>query len=347
MTRRSLFVLLCLALPLVVALGALEQEPPAASRASSSTETPTMIQSAPAIVPADWPHRQASRSVVVGELAWHVQVMGQGPTVVLLHGTGASAHSWEEIMPRLAEVATVVAPDLPGHGYTRGARVEELNLPRMAADLQALVEALGVAPPRLIVGHSAGAPLAVRWVLDAGLSETAILGFNPSLVPPPPSYDWVAPWLNPIATSSPVASLLAAIGGPTGLVNQMLSSTGTELPPARRAYYRRLFSDPAHVRGAMGFMAAANLPALLEAGRTLRAPATWVVGAADAWIPEPRLREVIGRYFPSATVLRWEGGHLLHEVEPERAAELVREVLARALGDAGGAHAPGVQQEAR
>ena len=67
----------------------------------------------------NWPHRQASRFVEAGGIRWHVQIMGQGPVMLLLHGTGAASHSWRDIMPLLAAQFTVVVPDLPGHGFTR------------------------------------------------------------------------------------------------------------------------------------------------------------------------------------------------------------------------------------
>jgi len=37
----------------------------------------------------DWPNRAFSRFIEAGGLRWHVQVMGQGPVALLLHGTGA------------------------------------------------------------------------------------------------------------------------------------------------------------------------------------------------------------------------------------------------------------------
>lgn len=43
--------------------------------------------------PPDWPHREFSRSIRSGEIDWHVQVAGRGPTVLLLHGTGSSTYS--------------------------------------------------------------------------------------------------------------------------------------------------------------------------------------------------------------------------------------------------------------
>src|SRR3954465_15975067 len=66
----------------------------------------------------DWPHREASRFIEAAGLRWHVQIMGQGPAALLLHGTGASTHSFLDLAPLLARRFTVVMPDLPGHGFT-------------------------------------------------------------------------------------------------------------------------------------------------------------------------------------------------------------------------------------
>ena len=50
----------------------------------------------------DWPNRQASRFVRAAGIRWHVQAMGEGPVLLLLHGTGASTHSWRRLAPLLA-----------------------------------------------------------------------------------------------------------------------------------------------------------------------------------------------------------------------------------------------------
>ena len=67
---------------------------------------------------ADWPNRDASRFVEAGGLRWHVQVMGTGPVALLVHGMGASSHSWRDVAPLLASRFTVIIPDLPGHAFT-------------------------------------------------------------------------------------------------------------------------------------------------------------------------------------------------------------------------------------
>jgi magnesium chelatase accessory protein len=283
---------------------------------------------APARVPADWPLRQHSRGLRVDAIDWHVQVAGQGPVLLLLHGTGGSAHSFSGLLPTLATQTTVVVPDLPGHGWTTGAQLTDLTLPRMAAHLQALLAALALPAPALVAGHSAGAALALRLALDGTGPTPKVLGFAPSLVAPPEVYTrWFAPLVNPVATAGPVASLMARVAAPSGLIDLLLGSTGSRLTPAQRAPYKRLFTDRAHVRGAVGFMAAADLPALNADCHRLRSPVAFVLGARDRWIPERLLRPVITRHLPGADVQSWPGGHLVHEEDPARAAARVLSLL--------------------
>lgn len=293
-----------------------------------------------AAVPADWPLRQHSRMLRVGGLHWHVQVIGeapatgQRPTVLLLHGTGGATHSWASVAQALAGQATVVVPDLPGHGYTTGAALADLTLPRMTqhllALLQALSQALALPAPALVAGHSAGAALALRLALDWQATQPAprVLGFAPSLVAPPAAYTrYLAPLINPVATAHPMARLMARVATPSGLIDLLLGSTGSMLTPAQRAPYKRLFADPAHVRGAVGFMAAADLPALNVDCARLHSPVALVLGQYDKWIPERLLRPVITRHLPQADVQAWPGGHLVHEELPARAAARVLALL--------------------
>ncbi len=120
----------------------------------------------------DWPNRAASRFVEAGGLSWHVQEMGQGPTLLLLHGTGASTHSWRDLLPLLARDFHVVAPDLPGHGFTEAPERDRLSLPAMARSLAALLGKLGVEPEG-VVGHSAGAAIAMQMVLTGAVAPPA------------------------------------------------------------------------------------------------------------------------------------------------------------------------------
>ena len=47
---------------------------------------------------------------------WYVEIAGQGPDLVLLHGLGASSFSWRHNRAHLSRHFRVITPDLPGHG---------------------------------------------------------------------------------------------------------------------------------------------------------------------------------------------------------------------------------------
>jgi magnesium chelatase accessory protein len=303
------------------------------------------------LIPEDWPDREFSQFIEAGSLSWHVQLhkmagpaTGAAPlTVVLLHGTGASAHSWAGLIPTLRQFAHVVNLDLPGHGFTVGAAIADLTLPAMAKEIDALLIALKLRGRVAMVGHSAGAPLAIEWALrQRSLAQqsappaappitlTHIVGLNPSLVPPPALYtSLLGPMVAPIATSSPMTSFISSLAASTGLVNQLLDSTQSQVPAHQRKYYRYLFSQAAHVRGAMGFMAGADLPALLKRSDGLQVPVTFLLGATDSWVKEVPLKAVIQQSFPKAHVVTWPGGHLLHEERPQEVAKFIQESLTR------------------
>jgi magnesium chelatase accessory protein len=291
------------------------------------------------IIPGNWPYRELSQFVDSGRLSWHIQLHRPSNdaslNIILLHGTGASTHSWAGLIPTLKEFAGVVNLDLPGHAFTEGAHISALNLPDMADQLHQLLLTLRLRGPVAVVGHSAGAPLAIEWALnhvqrkELPFELRQIIGLNPSLVPPPSLYtNMLGPLVAPIATSSAVTGVLSSIAARSGMVNQLLESTQSQVPEHQRAFYRYLFSQPAHVRGAMGFMAGADLPGLLQRGwHLVDIPISFLVGKQDSWVKEAPLKSVIAASFPTATVITWNGGHLIHEEEPERVGRLIQSIL--------------------
>ena len=285
-------------------------------------------------IPLDWPNRQHSSTVSVGGLDWHVQLTGKGPVVLLLHGTGSSTHSWSDLIPLLGAHAQVLVPDLPGHAFTLGAKLEDLTLDEIANSLQLLIEQLGIEAPSIVVGHSAGAPLALRFAVGSPKPPKLVIALNPSFIPPPAVYtSFFGPLLGPITRSSTLSSLLASLSPSLGMVDKLLDSTNTILPETRRVYYRKLFERSEHVRGSMNFMAAADIHKVLVEANLYRGKLICVLGNQDAWIPVKPLEKIILDYFPAAEIVKWEGGHIMHELEPNKVAQLILEGLKTEFGD--------------
>jgi magnesium chelatase accessory protein len=275
----------------------------------------------------DWPHHEASRFIDAGGLRWHVQQLGDAaerPLVLLLHGTGASTHSWRGLMTLLAPHMRVLAVDLPGHGFTgMPADRETLSLPGMATALAALLRELGLAP-QLVVGHSAGAAIGVRLCLDGAAEPAALVAINGALLP-----------LGGVAGSlfSPVARLLALnpwvprlfswrARDPT-VLRRLLDGTGSRLDAPGVALYGRLLDSPQHVAGALGMMARWDLRRFARELPGLHTPLHLLVADGDRTLPPDQAWQVRER-LPSATLTRLPGlGHLAHEEQPQQVADLL------------------------
>lgn len=279
----------------------------------------------------DWPNRTASRFVRAAGLLWHVQVMGTGPILLLVHGTGAATHSWRALMPLLARHFTVVAPDLPGHGFTDTPAKPRLSLPGMAKSLQGLLQALHM-PPALAMGHSAGAAILARMTLDGQIAPRGLISLNGAFVP----LEGV-----PGQMFSPLAKLLVGLpllpqffawrAKDDAVVGSMLEGTGSRIEPQGVALYGRVIRKPAHAAAALGMMSQWDLhPLLRDLGR-LSVPLLLIVGANDRAVPpkqSARIRDMV----PGARVVSMAGlGHLAHEERPDDTAAIVLD-FARQLG---------------
>ncbi len=274
-------------------------------------------------LPPDWPNRDASRFVRAAGLLWHVQVMGAGPVLLLIHGTGAATHSWRDLMPLLARHFTVVAPDLPGHGFTQAPAVRRYSLPGMARSVQELLWALDV-KPAVIVGHSAGAAIGLQMCLDGAVQLRLVVGLNAALMP------WGGA---PGKLFSPLAKFLVGVPGvpqvfawrarDKAMVSKLLEGTGSRLDARGVALYARVVREPTHAAAALAMMAYWDLNPLVAALPGLSRRLLLIVGAADRAIP-PADAEKVRAMVPDASVVALPGlGHLAHEEDPAQTAELI------------------------
>nr|WP_042672391.1 alpha/beta fold hydrolase BchO [Methylobacterium sp. B34] len=273
----------------------------------------------------DWPHREASRFVEAAGLRWHVQEYGSpdAPTLLLLHGTGAATHSWRGLAPLLARDFSVIAPDLPGHGFTDPLPDADLSLPGMARAVAGLVAALG-RPPVLAAGHSAGAAVLARMCLDGAIAPRLLAAFNGALAPLPGAANLLFPSMARLLFLNPFTPRIFAWTADRSAAKRLIEGTGSRLDPEGVDLYRRLFARAGHVRGALGMMANWDLAGLHRALPGLATRTLLIVGGDDkAILPDTAF--ALRDRMPDARVRLIRGlGHLAHEEAPERVAEVLR-----------------------
>jgi magnesium chelatase accessory protein len=279
-------------------------------------------------IPSDWPNQFLSREVKTGDLSWHVQVGGNSPKhLLLLHGTGSSAHTWGSMLTELSKDYTVIAPDLPGHGFTKSTGKKSLSLDDLALKLVDLRKALKIDYFDYIIGHSAGATLALAYALSAEQPKK-IIGLNPSLIALPSLYhQFIAPLINPIVTSSFFTAVLSDLLPHTKIIDGLLDSTKTNLTSEKRARYKTLFKSADHLNGSVSFMAETDIARLLEKCKSIQSQLTFIVTEDDGWIPIQNLRDVMQTYFKTAEIIELKGGHLFHEGNEQLALKLVQDFL--------------------
>lgn len=265
----------------------------------------------------DWPNRETSRMIRSSGLRWHVQVAGSGPDLLLLHGAGGSTHSWASLLEPLSREFRVIAPDLPGHAFTSPLPPHRTGLNEVATAVTDLLDAAGASPTG-IVTHSAGAAVAVYLIQEGALRPRAWAGLAPSLVRPsrgvlPPV---IQDLLAPVFRSTGLASVAAAFGSRGRITDALLQSTGSRVPPASRAIYRRLVANPAHVASVLRLMAAWDPDPVSRRLSSVQVPGLILAGEADRWIPPRDIRAALDALPRVESHLLSGLGHLLHEEAP-------------------------------
>lgn len=278
--------------------------------------------------PADWPNWKNSLSINADGVRWHVQRRGKGPRLLLIHGTGASTHSWAGLLPLLAGHFDVLALDLPGHGFSTPLQNRPPSLPNMAGAVTGLLKAENF-EPEVIVGHSAGAAVALQMTLSGGLNPGLLVGLNAALLP---YGGWLAPLAQPLARAftafSPVPRILAARARQPGTVERLIASTGSVLSPESIKAYRQLLGSESHIAATLSMMANWDLNPLLQKLPTLQTPLCLVVGEADRTVPPSQAMSVIERV-PRGRIIRLDGlGHLAHEEKPREICQAIKQAQA-------------------
>src|SRR5215212_11737248 len=254
----------------------------------------------------------------VGEVAYDVH--GQGPPVVLVHGTPTRSYLCRNVVPALAERRRVYVYDLLGYGESEKWEGQDVSIAAQARLLKDLVEAWGLEDPA-IAGHDIGGGIVLRAQLLEGVrfSRVAILDavvLGPRLSEPRSS-TWHVREHAEAYEAMPNHLFGAFFSAYLGETNSNLGRDAFEayLAPwrgeeGRRAFVRQALQVEERYTGEIEpRLASVEVPVLV------------VWGEKDGWL-DPSLALRLRNEIPGSELkLIQEGGHFVQEDAPEEIAK--------------------------
>ena len=288
-------------------------------------------------VAAVWPNADRSEFVHAGGLLWHIQKnfksYNDAPIVLLLHGTGASTHSWGPLSKELKRDCCLIAIDLPGHGYTERPPLSQLSMQGISVLLRSLLTKLNVSPD-LVVGHSAGAAIGVNMCLQGMLSPRGLVSIGGAFMPIGGSKNGLFALAAKLLAGNPIVSrVFAWRARDPSVVRELMGRTGSEIDEQSYACYASLARNPRHVSSALGMMANWDLHALMRRLPVLDTPLLILNGDKDRMIPSSDGNKLQNLVPNSKLEIARGCGHLLHEENPAWVAGSIRAFFKFTNGD--------------
>ncbi|MFZ1661035.1 MAG: alpha/beta fold hydrolase BchO [Paracoccaceae bacterium] len=279
----------------------------------------------PRVIPPDWPYRNASRHIACPPHLWHVQEMGTGPILLLIHGAGGATHSFRNLIPLLTGCYRIIVLDLPGQGFTTLGARSRCGLEAMAQDIAALCKQEHW-DPYAVIGHSAGAAIALR-LMQIRPAKAAV-GINAALGKFEGAAGWVFPILARFLAVTPLVSqMFSKLVGTPRQVKRLLESTGSHIDAAGQAQYLYLMSQPNHLAGTLAMMSQWDVDGLMRSLPQQASPCLLITGSKDLAVP-PDVSARVAAQRPDCQWSNVQGfGHLIHEEAAGVVSQLILSFL--------------------
>ncbi len=265
----------------------------------------------------------------------HAVVMGEGPDVVLIHGSSGNTRDMTfALAPILAENFRVIVFDRPGLGYSGSFDPNGESILEQAAILQRAAAQLGADKP-IVAGQSYGGSVALAWAVGQPDHISALVPIAPA------SHPWDEPldYFNRMA-SNPVGSAVALPLITAFVPDWFVESALDEVfaPQKTPEGYIDHFGPGLTLRrGSMhsNALQRANLAQEIEELQPLygqiKVPTEIVHGTADETVGVARHSERLAQEIPGAELIQLDGiGHMPQVVAADEVAAAIERAAERA-----------------
>lgn len=256
--------------------------------------------------------------IEVNGTALRYDAAGAGPgTLVLVHEMGGTLESWDQVVSALARGCRVLRYDTRGAGQSEKIR-GAVTFDVMAADLVALLDALGISGRVALAGCAVGGGIVLHTAARHPERVAALVAMGPA---------------TGVAAERRAATIARAEAmerlGPAGVIEESFAAS---YPPEVRhdaEQYRRfrarwLANDPESYGAIYRMLAEARIE---DGFRGVTCPALLLAGTRDRLRP-PALVEPLARAMPKARFQALDTGHFMAVQTPGLVAEAVGGFLA-------------------
>ncbi len=260
---------------------------------------------------------------------WYVEISGQGPDLVLLHGLGASSFSWRHNRAELSRHFRVITPDLPGHGRSPAPVDADYRLEALVHGVRDFLDWYGLATVAL-GGNSLGGGLSLVFAREhpSRVAALALLAPAAALTRMPPVFlplrlpvlgsaaaallgPWLLPWFMRRVYCHPEPLLPEAVPG---------------YAPPYREFCRRLA-----LRQVCLQLSVRPLAEIADLLQTLSQPATLIWGEKDLILPPAQGHWIAAQLSQAEFHLLPEVGHAPQEEAPDLVNKIIIDFLQRSL----------------
>lgn len=289
-------------------------------------------------MPKPVPSEITLRRAEVGDVSIFYREAGdpQRPTILLLHGFPTSSHQFRDLIPRLADRYHVVAPDLPGFGFTTAPEGFDYSFAQLAEAMAAFTDVIGLQRYAIYI-FDYGAPVGLRLALARPGAITAIISQNGNAYEEGLSDGWAptrAYWADPSPANREAMRDMLTLETTRW---QYTHGAPDEAQVAPEAYWLdyALMSRPGNDDIQLGLIAdyASNValyPRFHQYFRERQPPLLAIWGANDPFF-RPAGAEAFHRDLPEAELHFLDAGHFALETHDREIAEHIRDFLDRRL----------------
>jgi 3-oxoadipate enol-lactonase len=250
-------------------------------------------------------------------IALRYELSGNGDrTLVLVHEMGGSLESWDDVVPRFAGLRRVLRYDTRGAGMSQKVR-GELGIDTMAADIIALIDALGITGKVALAGIAVGGAIALHFAARYPERTSAVVVGSPATGIAP---DRRAAALERVAQVEATGMALAV---ESSMLNGYAPELRGDIRRFERFQARWLGNDPASYATIWRMLAGTDMQDELT---RLRCPVLVIGGSLDRVRPPP-LAEAVAKAIPGARYTELRTGHYMAVQTPDLISDCIDDFL--------------------